>query len=636
MSVLVLLSICLYHVKAYPSEYTSRNNISTENVSNIETTQETHISYESKVTNTTSYPETINTTSEGKNNNATSYDYVESENSTEVHIYPYTDKDGLVDVVADNGIRYESSASDNFVLPGHDDDDGNFAGITDDSEPMHYYISEEGNLSGGSDDIGIEVLLPDYVKPTRSSDDDEIADSGQATTVDEDLIIPDSVETTTMPTTEATTWFYHSWEFRGENFEIKEDEITTIRPAEQEYTDEEEQISDFNTHRKQNYSKQFTIKSDKLNNQPIKEDEYEQEAISEDTDDGVDYKNLMADDSHSLEQITTDTTINRKNMKKYVISFNEDPVELISPNLFNNKSSKEKTDSKSSHQNSGSLESVTMSTDDFKPEKNQRFSKRTKRENEELESTYKEEGKDEQEQVTQNVIPETTRIWNWPTHSWENHGDMYEPSSPDMSMEVPQNNGTRSVEEMEYSEEDISVGARAMSNEIYVSEKHNPCEYKFNKSPKSFLFDLNKGKSNISGSKKTHSSPTEESQYDDVTQPNFSNFDGGRPSELHAVNKNGNYFMKNIGSQELFIPPTCLIEWENCKMDGDCCRPFFCSTLPRFPVIENMNESSTLQIDQFCSRFQLNVLLDWKTNNRKDLQKIIDSYKRKILRVIKS
>ncbi|KAG8284769.1 hypothetical protein J6590_095607, partial [Homalodisca vitripennis] len=120
---------------------------------------------------------------------------------------------------------------------------------------------------------------------------------------------------------------------------------------------------------------------------------------------------------------------------------------------------------------------------------------------------------------------------------------------------------------------------------------------------------------------------TEESQYDDVTQPNFPNFDGGRPSELHAVNKNGNYFMKNIGSQELFIPPTCLIEWENCKMDGDCCRPFFCSTLPRFPIIENMNESSTLQIDQFCSRFQLNVLLDWKTNNRKDLQKIIDSYK---------
>uniref|UniRef100_A0A1B6MKE4 Uncharacterized protein n=1 Tax=Graphocephala atropunctata TaxID=36148 RepID=A0A1B6MKE4_9HEMI len=530
MSVAVLLLICLHHVIVHSTEYTGENNLSTDNVSNTEliqdhklhelatdktitdnnindnTSTETHISEETNdiIVKTS----TNNVISSEKTNNETVSDYIEAENSSEIHVYPYTDRDGLTDVVADNGIKYESSASDNFVLPGHDDDEGNFAGITDDSEPMHYYISEEGDVSGRSDAIGIEVLLPDYVKPTRKSDDYDVADSGETTTVDEDLILPDSesVETTTIPTTEATTWFYHSWEFRGENFEIKEDEITTVKPFEQEYVDEDEQTPDLMTIKTINLgaSEETATKSQKLGSQIIEDEKYEQE----DTDDIFDYKNLMTDDSQDMEQ-TTDAVTNKKNMEQYVISFDKHPVKVISYKSSNNIGSQEGMHSKKSNKNSGHFEIPTLShslkknTDNLQLEKNQLLSKRTKRENEELKPKFQEEeNEDEQEVVTESVVPETTRIWRWPTHSWENHGDMYEPSSPETTTEIPIG-CIRSNEEMEYSEEDISVADN--DNTISFSGRQNLSEHK---PSESVLFELNKDGNYISDGKNTHSPMT--------------------------------------------------------------------------------------------------------------------------------
>uniref|UniRef100_A0A1B6BZW8 Uncharacterized protein n=1 Tax=Clastoptera arizonana TaxID=38151 RepID=A0A1B6BZW8_9HEMI len=137
-------------------------------------------------------------------------------------IYPYTDKDGLIDVVADNGIKYISSESDNFPRSG--EDSGNLAGITDDSEPLHYVISGESDLSQDSrKEVGIEDLLPDYVKPTVSGESENI-DNGavETATSSEEIVLSESSEEPPTTTTEAFKWIQNSREYRGENWESEE------------------------------------------------------------------------------------------------------------------------------------------------------------------------------------------------------------------------------------------------------------------------------------------------------------------------------------------------------------------------------------------------------------------------------
>lgn len=141
-------------------------------------------------------------------------------------VYPYTSEDGLIDVVADNGIKYISSESDNFPQSG--EQSGNLAGITDDSEPIHYIISGESNLSEDSrKEVGIEDLLPDYVKPTVSGES-ENNDIGviETATSSEEIVLSESEEEepTTTTTTEAVTWLINSREYKGEKYESKEDD----------------------------------------------------------------------------------------------------------------------------------------------------------------------------------------------------------------------------------------------------------------------------------------------------------------------------------------------------------------------------------------------------------------------------
>lgn len=55
-----------------------------------------------------------------------------------VYVYPYTDS--VIDIVADNGIKYISTSSDQMREYNETSDTSeNFAGITDDSE--HYIFS---------------------------------------------------------------------------------------------------------------------------------------------------------------------------------------------------------------------------------------------------------------------------------------------------------------------------------------------------------------------------------------------------------------------------------------------------------------------------------------------------------------
>lgn len=163
------------------------------------------------------------------NENDTSDSFDVDENlptTTKLYVYPYTSKDKVIDFVSDNGIKYTSTSSDQMQeLNETSDTSENFARITDNSEPLHFVISGESDLSHDSEeDIGIEDLLPDYVKPTIPGQE-EAEEKTERINEEDEIVLSEEIETTT---TEATTRYQNSYEFHGERYESSEEGNMTL------------------------------------------------------------------------------------------------------------------------------------------------------------------------------------------------------------------------------------------------------------------------------------------------------------------------------------------------------------------------------------------------------------------------
>lgn len=154
------------------------------------------------------------------NDTSESFDVEENlSTTTKVYVYPYTDE--VIDFVADNGLKYTSTSSDQMrELNETSDTSENFARITDDSEPLHFVISGESDLSKATEeDVGIENLLPDYVKPTIPTQE-EPEEKTEKVNEEDEIMLSEEIETTT---TEATTRYQNSYEFHGERYESSEE-----------------------------------------------------------------------------------------------------------------------------------------------------------------------------------------------------------------------------------------------------------------------------------------------------------------------------------------------------------------------------------------------------------------------------